>query len=64
MLVELKSKSQVTIPKEIKKSLAQKERDQFEIRIKKGKIILEPIVPYSQETIKSFKYRQMKLKKK
>lgn len=55
MLVELKAKSQVTIPKEIVNSLALHQGDQFEVREEEGKIILIPVAIYPEHVIKSLK---------
>ena len=43
MLVELKAKSQVTIPKDIINSMKLSQGDQFEILEDNGKIILVPV---------------------
>lgn len=55
MLVELKAKSQVTIPKDIVSSLKLSQGDQFEIREEDGKIILVPVAIYPEHVIKSLK---------
>ena len=43
MLIRLSSKGQVVIPKTVRRSLRLKDGDQFQLRVVKGKIILEPI---------------------
>lgn len=55
MLVELKSKSQVTIPKEIVKTMNLKQGSQFEISEDQGKIILVPVTIYPDHVIKNLK---------
>ncbi|MDU7244580.1 MAG: AbrB/MazE/SpoVT family DNA-binding domain-containing protein [Clostridia bacterium] len=51
MLVELKAKSQVTIPKDIVKAMKLKQGDQFEIAEENGKIILVPVAIYPEHII-------------
>ena len=46
MVVELRAKSQITIPSETVKSLGLKTGDQFEIVEKDGGIFLIPVVTY------------------
>lgn len=46
MLAELRSRSQITIPAEIVKSLGVSEGDKFEIYEKDGGIFLCPVVVY------------------
>lgn len=55
MLVELKSKSQVTIPKEIVKTMNLKQGSQFEISEYDGKIVLVPVTIYPDHVIKNLK---------
>ena len=43
MLVELKAKSQVTIPKDIVNAMELNQGDQFEVIEEDGKIILVPL---------------------
>ena len=43
MLVELKAKSQVTIPKDIVQSMELNQGDQFEVTEDNGKIVLVPV---------------------
>ena len=49
MLVELKNRSQITIPSEIIKSLGLSEGDKFDVEIKDGGIFLRPVVVYPKE---------------
>lgn len=51
MLVELKSKSQVTIPKNIVSKLNLSVGDKFEITEVNGNIVMVPVVIYPQNTI-------------
>lgn len=55
MLVELKAKSQVTIPKDIVSSLNLNQGDQFEIVEENGKIILIPVAVYPEHVISQLK---------
>lgn len=55
MLVELKGKSQVTIPKNIVSSLNLNQGDQFEIVEENGKIILIPVAVYPEHVISQLK---------
>lgn len=55
MLVELKAKSQVTIPKDIVSSLNLNQGDQFEILEENGKIILIPVAVYPEHIINQLK---------
>ena len=55
MLVELKAKSQVTIPKVIVSSMELNQGDQFEITEDNGKIILVPVAVYPERFIKDLK---------
>lgn len=62
MLVELKAKSQVTIPKDIVNSLDLNQGDQFEVMEEDGKIILVPVAVYPERVIKNLKESVQKLK--
>lgn len=55
MLVELKAKSQVTIPKEIVSSLKLNQGDKFEIVEDNGKIVLVPVQIYPEKVIENLK---------
>ena len=48
MLVELKAKSQVTIPKDIVNSMELNQGDQFEVIEDNGKIVLVPVAIYPE----------------
>lgn len=51
MIIELRKKSQITLPKEIVKQLNLQEGDKLEISIENGYIKLEPVVVYPKEYI-------------
>jgi antitoxin MazE len=51
MLVEIRGRSQITIPSEIVKKLGIKEGDQFEVIEKDGGIFLCPVVVYPKNEI-------------
>ena len=51
MIIELRKKSQITLPKEIVKELNLQEGDKFEITIENGCIRLEPVSIYPKEYI-------------
>ena len=62
MLVELKAKSQVTIPKDIVNSMELNQGDQFEVTEDNGKIILVPVAIYPEHVIKSLKAEVKEIK--
>ena len=51
MIIELRKKSQITLPKEIVKNLNLQEGDKFEVSIENGSIKLEPVAVYPKEYI-------------
>lgn len=51
MIIELRKKSQITLPKEIVKELNLLEGDKFEVTIENGVIKLEPVAIYSKRYI-------------
>lgn len=55
MLVELKAKSQVTIPKDILTSVELNQGDQFEVIENNGKIVLVLVAIYPEHVIKILK---------
>nr|WP_072536723.1 AbrB/MazE/SpoVT family DNA-binding domain-containing protein [Anaerococcus mediterraneensis] len=63
MLVELKAKSQVTIPKDIVNSMDLNQGDQFEVIEDNGKIILIPVAIYPEYVIKELKKQVNEIKK-
>jgi AbrB family looped-hinge helix DNA binding protein len=46
MMIEMRARSQVTLPNEILKSLGLKEGDKFEVTVRDGGIFLCPVVVY------------------
>lgn len=62
MLVELKFKSQVTIPKDIVNSMELSQGDQFEVMEDDGKIVLVPVAVYPEKIIKNLKAEVKEIK--
>lgn len=62
MLVELKAKSQVTIPKDIVNSMNLNQGDQFEVIEDDGKIVLVPVAVYPEHVIKKLKSQVKEIK--
>lgn len=62
MLVELKAKSQVTIPKDIVQSMELNQGDQFEVTEDDGKIVLVPVAVYPEHVIKSLRAEVKEIK--
>lgn len=62
MLVELKAKSQVTIPKDIVNSMELSQGDQFEVIEDNGKIVLVPVAVYPEHVIKNLKAEVKEIK--
>ncbi len=62
MLVELKAKSQVTIPKDIVQSMELNQGDQFEVTEDNGKIVLVPVAVYPEHVIRSLKAEVKEIK--
>ena len=62
MLVELKTKSQVTIPKDIVQSMELNQGDQFEVTEDDGKIVLVPVAVYPEHVIRSLKAEVKEIK--
>jgi len=52
MIIELRQKSQITIPKEIINSLHLEEGDHLDIKIEDGVILIEPVAIYSKAYVK------------
>lgn len=61
MIIELRKKSQVTIPKEIVNELNLNEGDHLDISIKDGVIIIEPVAVYSKSYIKKLEDTVMRI---
>ena len=51
MIIELRKKSQITLPKEIVKALNLQEGDKFEVTIENGCIRFEPVSIFPKEYI-------------
>lgn len=51
MVIELRKKSQITLPKEIVEKLNLEVGDKFEVSIENGSIKLEPVAIYPKEYI-------------
>lgn len=62
MLVELKAKSQVTIPKDIVNSMDLNQGDQFEVIEDNGRIVLVPVAIYPEHVIKELKAQVEEIK--
>jgi AbrB family looped-hinge helix DNA binding protein len=62
MIIEMRKKSQITLPKEIVKELNLLEGDTLDIVIENGKIILEPVAVYPLDYIKKLEKEIMVLK--
>lgn len=62
MIIELRKKSQITLPKEVVKTLNLQEGDKFEVTIENGCIKLEPVAIYSKKYILDLKEELMILR--
>ena len=62
MLAELRSKSQITLPKSIVASLGLEEGDQLDIREKDGVIYMMPVTVYPKAYIDSLRSELTQLK--
>lgn len=63
MIVELRQKSQVTIPSEYTKLLSLNAGDKFEVIVKDGIIMFIPVVVYPKEYVKNLEDEVSILKK-
>jgi len=61
MIIELRKKSQITIPKEIIHELNLQEKDQLEISVKGGIIVIEPVAIYSKSYIQKLEETVMRI---
>ncbi len=61
MIVELRKKSQITIPKEIVVELNINEGDHLDVSVKDGVIIIEPVAVYSKSYIKKLEDTVMRI---
>ncbi|MCL2047977.1 MAG: AbrB/MazE/SpoVT family DNA-binding domain-containing protein [Defluviitaleaceae bacterium] len=51
MTIEMRSKSQVTIPREVVSELSLSEGDKFDVRVKNGTIFLIPVAVYPKSYV-------------
>lgn len=63
MLAELRTKSQITLPKEIVNSLGLSEGDKLDIREKDGVIYLTPVTVYPKKYVDELQTEISELKK-
>jgi len=61
MIIELRKKSQVTIPKEIVTELNLHEGDHLDISVKDGVIVIESVAVYSKSYIKKLEDTVMRI---
>jgi AbrB family looped-hinge helix DNA binding protein len=61
MIIELRKKSQITIPKEIVDQLHLQEGDHLEISVKDGTVLLEPVAIYSKSYIQKLEDTVMRI---
>jgi AbrB family looped-hinge helix DNA binding protein len=61
MIIDLRKKSQITIPKEIVNELNLNEGDHLDISIKDGVIIIEPVAVYSKSYIRKLENTVMRI---
>jgi len=61
MVIELRKKAQITIPKEIVNELNLQEKDQLEISVKNGVIVIEPVAIYSKSYIQKLEETVMRI---
>jgi AbrB family looped-hinge helix DNA binding protein len=64
MIIELRKKSQITIPKEIIHQLNLQEKDQLEISIQDGIIVIEPVAVYPKSYIQKLEETVMRINEK
>lgn len=62
MLVEIKAKWQVTIPKDFVQSMELNQGDQFEVTEDNRKIVLVPVAVYPEHVIRSLKAEVKEIK--
>ncbi|MDD2262884.1 MAG: AbrB/MazE/SpoVT family DNA-binding domain-containing protein [Clostridia bacterium] len=62
MIIELRKKSQITLPKEIVRELNLVEGDKFEVNVVNSQIVLEPVAVYPKEYLKKIEEEIMILK--
>ena len=64
MLAELRTKSQITIPKDIVKNLGLSEGDKFDVFEKDGVICFMPVVVYPKKYIEELNTEMAEIRKK
>lgn len=64
MIVELRQKSQITIPSEIVKELSLKVGDKLEISVLNGTLTLIPVTIYPKEYVEQLENEVMSLREK
>jgi AbrB family looped-hinge helix DNA binding protein len=62
MIIELRKKSQITIPKEIIEALSLQEGDHLKISLKQGIIQIEPVAIYSKKYVEKLEKAVMQYK--
>ena len=63
MIIELRQKSQITIPSEYVKLLSLSAGDKLEIMVKDGALMLVPVTVYPKDYVKKLESELSKLKK-
>ncbi|AUD62368.1 hypothetical protein BK010_01755 [Tenericutes bacterium MO-XQ] len=61
MIIELRKKSQVTIPKEVVDELNLQEGDHLDVSVKDGVIVIEPVAVYSKAYIEKLEQTVLRL---
>ncbi len=61
MIIELRKKSQVTIPKEVADELNLQEGDHLDVSVKDGVIVIEPVAVYSKAYIEKLEQTVLRL---
>lgn len=64
MIVELRQKSQITIPSEIVKELSLKVGDKLEVSVLNGTLTLTPVTIYPKEYVEQLENEVMSLREK
>ena len=61
MIIELRKKSQITIPKEVVDELNLQEGDHLDVSVKDGVIVIEPVAVYSKAYIEKLEQTVLRL---
>jgi len=64
MIIELRKKSQITIPQAIMSASNLKEGDHLDIGVRDGVIVMEPVAIYSKDYVKRLENTVMMIDKK